>query len=67
VSASAKKRKRERERQAGAGWLAGPAGLAAPKGEQGMVFLFFLFQTSFSNHFLFQIQIKLYQTFSQEF
>jgi hypothetical protein len=37
-----------------------------PKGKQGMVFLFFLFlfQTSFSNHFSFQIQIKLFQTFS---
>jgi hypothetical protein len=56
VSASAKKRKRERERRAGAGWLAGPAGLARPKGEHGMVFFFFklLFQTTF----LFQIQIK---------
>jgi hypothetical protein len=41
VSVSAKKRKRERERRASAGWLAGPAGLAGPKGEQGTVFFFF--------------------------
>jgi hypothetical protein len=30
-------------------------------------FFLFPFQTSFSNHFSFQIQIKPFQTFSQEF
>jgi hypothetical protein len=62
-------KEKERERRAGAGRLDGPAGLAGPKGEQGMVSLFFLFlfQTSFSNHFSFEIQIKLFQTFSKEF
>jgi hypothetical protein len=62
-----KKKKRERERWAGAGrirWAGRPFG---PKGKQGMVFFLFLFQTSFSNHFSFQIQIKLFQTFPQEF
>jgi hypothetical protein len=62
------KKKRERERWAGAGRLDGPAGLAGPKGEQvRFLFFLFLFQTSFSNHFSFQIQIKLFQTFSQKF
>jgi hypothetical protein len=43
-----KEKKRERERRAVAGCLAGPVGLAGPKGEQGKVLFFsFLFQTSF--------------------
>jgi hypothetical protein len=54
VSARAGKRKRERER-GGPAWgeLDGSAGLAGPKGEKGEVFLFFLFQTSFKNHYFF--------------
>jgi hypothetical protein len=65
VSVSAKKRKGERERRTGAGWLAGLAGLAGPKGEQGTVFFFLklLFQTTF----LLKFKSKLLQTFSQKF
>jgi hypothetical protein len=67
VSATRGKRKR-REGEVGQRgcW---PTGRWAERGA-GKVFSFFflfLFQTSFSNHFSFQIQIKLFQTFSQEF
>jgi hypothetical protein len=56
VSVSAKKRKRERERRADAGrasW-AGRPGWAERGARQGFLF----FQTSFSNHFSFEFQIK---------
>jgi hypothetical protein len=66
---SAKKRKRERERRAGVGWLAGPTGLAGPKGEPGKVFFFFLFffKLLLKPLFLFKFKSKLFQTFSQKF
>jgi hypothetical protein len=64
--------RKEKERGRGGparGGLTGPAGLAGPKGEQGKVFLFFSFHFKllFKTTFLFQIQIKLFQTFFQEF
>jgi hypothetical protein len=61
------KEKGEGERWAGAGRLDGPLGPSGLKGKPALFFFLFLFQTSFSNHFSFQIQIKLFQTFSQEF
>jgi hypothetical protein len=67
VSASAKKRKRERERRAGVGWLAGPAGLAAPKGEQGMVFLFFFFKLLFQTTFFFKFKSNSIKLFLKNF
>jgi hypothetical protein len=67
ASVSRGKRKRrggEVGRRGEARRAAGPSRL---KRGAGVVFFFFLFQTSFSNHFSSQIQIKLFQTFSQEF
>jgi hypothetical protein len=68
VSARGEKEKGEEERWAGAGVgrrAAGPSGL---KGEPARFsFFLFLFQTSFSNHFSFQIQIKLFKLFLKNF
>jgi hypothetical protein len=69
VSAAGEKKKRGRgEEWAGAGRLMGRLAIWAER-EQALVFFFFLFlfQTSFSNQNSFQIQIKPFQTFSQEF
>jgi hypothetical protein len=65
-----KKKKKKREGEAGrrgeARRAAGPFGL---KGEPArfLFFFFSFFSNFFLNHFSFQIQIKLFQTFSQEF
>jgi hypothetical protein len=60
-----KRKKGRGEQWAGAGSWAGPPG---PKGSgAGLCFFFFFFQTSFSNHFSTQIQIKLFQTFLKNF
>jgi hypothetical protein len=69
VSALAEKKKKERRRGGPARGdgrrAAGPSGL---KGKQGMVLFFsFPFSNFFFKPFSFQIQIKLFQTFSQEF
>jgi hypothetical protein len=61
---SAAQGKKERERRwAGAGGRLGRLGRIGA----GAVFLFFLFQTSFSNHVSTQIQFKLFQTFLKNF
>jgi hypothetical protein len=62
VSVAGKKKKKERRRGGPARVLAdGPLGPSGLKGEPVMFsFFLFLFQTSFSNHFSFQIQIKLF-------
>jgi hypothetical protein len=60
------KRKGEEERWAGAGRLDGPLGPSGLKGSR-RCFFSFLFQTSFSNHFSFQIQIKLFKFFPKNF
>jgi hypothetical protein len=65
VSASADKKKKEAVRWAAAGWFGGPAGLAGPKGGK-ISFFSFLSQTPFKTTFLFQIQTKFFQTFSQK-
>jgi hypothetical protein len=64
------KKKRERERRAGAGRIRWAGRPFWPKGKEVrflLLFFLFVFQISFSNHFSFQIQIKLFQSFSQEF
>jgi hypothetical protein len=68
VSASAGKRKGGGLKWAAAGEFDGPAGLAGPKGEK-VCFLFFLFffKLFLKQIFLFQIQTKFFQTFSQKF
>jgi hypothetical protein len=68
ASVSAKKRKRERERRAGAGWLAGPARLAGPKGKEvWFCFFLFFFKLLFKTTFLFKFKSKLFQTFLKNF
>jgi hypothetical protein len=63
-SAPLGKRKGKEERWAGAGNLMGRLGR---KGKPTRFLFFFFFQTSFSNHFSFQIQIKLFQTSLKNF
>jgi hypothetical protein len=63
VGAAGKKRKRKGERWAGAG-----VGWAVwAERSRCSFFVFFLFQTPFSNHFSSQIQIKLFQSFLKNF
>jgi hypothetical protein len=60
-----KEKKKERERRAAAGRLDGPAGLAGPKGEQGMVFffLFFFSKLLFKTTFLFKFKSNSFSNF----
>jgi hypothetical protein len=68
VSALAGKKKKKRRRGGSARVLAdGPLGPSGLKGGPAMFSFFFLFQTSFSNHFSFQIQIKLFKLFLKNF
>jgi hypothetical protein len=48
-------------------WPTGRWAVWAERGAGDVFFFFFSFSTSFSNPFSFQIQINLFQTFSQEF
>jgi hypothetical protein len=64
VSAAGEKRKREEERSGPAreaGWA------AWAEREPALVFFLFLFQTSFSNHYSIQIQIKPFKLFLKNF
>jgi hypothetical protein len=59
----------EKEKREGGevGWHGRRVGPPGPKREPVRVLFFFLFQTSFSNHFSSQIQFKPFTSFSQEF
>jgi hypothetical protein len=65
-----REQRKEKERGRGGparGGLDWPAGLAGPKGEQGMVSFFFFFKLIFKTTFLFKFKSKLFQTFPQKF
>jgi hypothetical protein len=59
----------KRKRGRGEQWAGGGVGLGrlGRKGSGALLFFLFLFQTSFSNPFSTQIQIKLLQTFHKYF
>jgi hypothetical protein len=56
---------KEKEGRGKVGWRGSWVGPLGPKGSR--CGFFFLFQTSFSNHFSSQIQFKLFQTFLKNF
>jgi hypothetical protein len=59
--------KEKGEGEGGLAWELGWAAWAEREPVRVFLCLFFLFQTSFSNHFSSQIQFKLFQTFLKNF